>query len=585
MPVWLILNLDLKDFCDLHYLHSITPYNMTRYSNKLAFHIPKPDVPDVLSRDPKVPSSPSALFPDGPNLHGNDAYSSESPASRGSAQLPKRMKKSLSTAEVESYTQPFLDFITQNPTVFHAVDAVATRLKSKGFTKLSSREQWNVKIKKGGKYFVERNGSSIIAFCVGSNYKPGNGAAVIATHIDALTTKVKPIPTKPTKAGYVQLGIAPYAGALNKTWWDRDLGIGGKVLVKDRSTGKIQTKLVKLDHPIARIPTLAPHFGAPAYDPNPNPETQMVPIIGLDQSGTERTSTSDNLSSQSTGLLQGDSVFAATQPPRLVNAITRKMNAEDHSTTASDIINWELEVFDTQPAQLGGLDKEFIFAPRIDDKLCTYAAIEALLASTSDTSAQDNPQLTDDDSVIKIVGCFDDEEIGSLLRQGAKSNFLPSTIERVVAAVAGGKCSPDLVSQTFANGFMISADVSHAVNPNYLSVYLENHAPQLNVGVAVQADPNGHTTTNSVSTAFLQRVAEKCDSKLQVFQIRNDSRSGGTVGPMLSSAMGMRAIDAGLPQLSMHSIRATVGNLDPGLGVKLFKGFFDHFEEVDREFT
>ncbi|KAI4221979.1 MAG: hypothetical protein L6R36_006494 [Xanthoria steineri] len=571
-------------FCR-RYLPGITPYNMTRHSNKFAFHVPQPDVPDVLSRVPKVPSSPSALFSHRPNLRGNDAYSRESPASRGSAQLPKRMKKSLSTAEVESYTQPFLDFITQNPTVFHAVDAVATRLESKGFTKLSSREQWNVKIKKGGKYFVERNGSSIIAFCVGSNYKPGNGAAVIAAHIDALTTKVKPIPTKPTKAGYVQLGIAPYAGALNKTWWDRDLGIGGKVLVKDRSTGKIQTKLVKLDHPIARIPTLAPHFGAPAYDPNPNPETQMVPIIGLDQSGTERTNTSDNLSQQSTGLLQGDSVFAATQPPRLVHAITRKLNAEDHATTASDIINWELEVFDTQPAQLGGLDKEFIFAPRIDDKLCTYAAIEALLASTFDTSAQDNPQLTDDDSVIKIVGCFDDEEIGSLLRQGAKSNFLPSTIERVVAAVAGGQCSPDLVSQTFANGFMISADVSHAVNPNYLSVYLENHAPQLNVGVAIQADPNGHTTTNSVSTAFLQRVAEKCDSTLQVFQIRNDSRSGGTVGPMLSSAMGMRAIDAGLPQLSMHSIRATVGNLDPGLGVKLFKGFFDHFEEVDKEFT
>ncbi|KAI4094511.1 MAG: hypothetical protein LQ339_007472 [Xanthoria mediterranea] len=558
---------------------------MTRYSNKLVFRIPQPAVPDVLSRDSKIPSSPSALFPNGPNLRGNDAYPRESSASGGSAQLPKRMKKSLSTAEVESYTQPFLDFITQNPTVFHAVDAVATRLESKGFTKLSSREQWNVKIKKGGKYFVERNGSSIIAFCVGSNYKPGNGAAVIAAHIDALTTKVKPIPTKPTKAGYVQLGIAPYAGALNKTWWDRDLGIGGKVLVKDRSTGKIQTKLVKLDHPIARIPTLAPHFGAPAYDPNPNPETQMVPIIGLDQSGTERTSTSDNLSQQNTGLLQGDSVFAATQPPRLVHAITRILNAEDHATTASDIINWELEVFDTQPAQLGGLDKEFIFAPRIDDKLCTYAAIEALLASTSGTSAQGNSQLTDDDSVIKVVGCFDDEEIGSLLRQGAKSNFLPSTIERVVAAVTGGQCSPELVSQTFANGFMISADVSHAVNPNYLSVYLENHAPQLNVGVAVQADPNGHTTTNSVSTAFLQRVAEKCDSKLQVFQIRNDSRSGGTVGPMLSSAMGMRAIDAGLPQLSMHSIRATVGNLDPGLGVKLFKGFFDHFEEVDGEFT
>ena len=495
------------------------------------------------------------------------------------------MKNSLSTAEVESYTQPFLDFITENPTVFHAVDTVARRLESHGFTKLLSREQWKNKIKKGGKYFVERNGSSIIAFAVGRNYERGNGAAVIAAHIDALTTKVKPIPTKATKAGYVQLGIAPYAGALNKTWWDRDLGIGGKVLVKDRSTGKIQTKLVKLDHPIARIPTLAPHFGAPAYDPHPNPETQMVPIIGLDRSGAQDTDALSDMSSLGTGLLQGDSLFASTQPPRLVNAITKLLKIDDSATTASDIINWELEVFDTQPAQLGGLDKEFIFAPRIDDKLCSYAAIEALIASTSDTSTQDNSQPTDDDKIIKVVGCFDDEEIGSLLRQGARSNFLPSTIERIVAALAGGQSGPDLVSQTFANGFMISADVSHAVNPNYLDVYLEKHAPQLNVGVAVQADPNGHTTTNSVSTAFLQRVAEKCDSKLQVFQIRNDSRSGGTVGPMLSSAIGMRAIDAGLPQLSMHSIRATVGNLDPGLGVKLFKGFFDHFEEVDAEFT
>ncbi|KAL8686074.1 MAG: hypothetical protein Q9224_005560 [Gallowayella concinna] len=490
----------------------------------------------------------------------------------------KNIKRPLSSAEIKRYTQPFLDFITENPTVFHAVDTVARRLESHGFTSLSSREEWNHKIRKGGKYFVERNGSAIIAFAVGSNYKAGNGAAVIAAHIDALTTKVKPIPTKPTKAGYVQLGIAPYAGALNKTWWDRDLGIGGKVLVKDRSTGKIETRLVKLDYPIARIPTLAPHFGAPAYDPNPNPETQMVPIIGLDNSATESTTTSK---SHESSQLQGDYSFTSTQPPRLVSAIARKLKIDDPTS----IINWELEVFDTQPAQLGGLDKEFIFAPRIDDKLCSYSAIEALIASTSHTTTLDGSQPTDDDGIIKIVGCFDDEEIGSLLRQGARSNFLPSTIERAVAALAGGHCTPDLLSRTLANGFMISADVSHAVNPNYLEVYLENHAPQLNVGLAVQADPNGHTTTNSVSTAFLQRVADKCDSTLQVFQIRNDSRSGGTVGPMLSSAMGMRAIDAGLPQLSMHSIRATVGNLDPGLGVKLFKGFFDHFEEVDAEFA
>ena len=193
--------------------------------------------------------------------------------------------------------------------------------------------------------------------------------------------------------------------------------------------------------------------------------------------------------------------------------------------------------------------------------------------------------VVDDSGILKVVGLFDDEEIGSLLRQGAHGNLLPITIERICESFAGGHAGADVLAQTYANSFLISADVSHAVNPNYLGSYLENHSPRLNVGVAIQADPNGHTTTDSVSTALLQRIADKSDSKLQVFQIRNDSRSGGTVGPMLSSAIGVRAIDAGLPQLSMHSIRATTGSLDPGLGVKLFKGFFDHFEEIDKEFV
>ena len=248
-------------------------------------------------------------------------------------------------------------------------------------------------------------------------------------------------------------------------------------------------------------------------------------------------------------------------------------------------MNWELELFDIQPAQLGGLDKEFIFAGRVDDKLCSFSAIEALIASNSPASIFDDKSPSENSGIIKVVGLFDDEEIGSLLRQGAHSNFLPGTISRICEVFCGDKHHANSLSQTYANSFLISADVSHAVNPNFLGAYLENHSPRLNVGIAIQADPNGHTTTDSISTALLQRVADKCDSTLQVFQIRNDSRSGGTVGPMLSSAMGIRAIDAGLPQLSMHSIRATIGSLDPGLGVKLFKGFFDHYEAVDAEFA
>ena len=465
----------------------------------------------------------------------------------------------------EDYARPFLNFMTSNPTVFHAVRHFAVQLIEHGYTELSERDTW--KIKPGGKYFVSRNGSSLIAFAVGKDYKPGNGVGMIAGHVDALTIKLKPISKLPDKAGYVQLGVAPYAGGLNSTWWDRDLGIGGRVLVKDHSTGKIKTELLKIDQAVARIPTLAPHFGAAAVGPF-NKETQMVPIIGLDAPSPH------GHVSQTEVIDIKPGTFAATQPERLVRVISKMLNIQDYSS----IVGWELEMFDTQGAAFGGLDLELIFAGRLDDKLCCFAAIEALLASPDSDSSE----------TIKLVGCFDDEEIGSFLRQGARSNFMSGTLERVCESIAsregGAACGPNLFGQTMANSFLISSDVIHAVNPNFLSAYLENHSPRLNVGVAISADPNGHMTTDGVSTALLQRVAEKCGSTLQVFQIRNDVRSGGTIGPILSSRLGVRAIDAGIPQLSMHSIRATTGTLDPGLGVKLFKGFFDHYQEVDKEF-
>ncbi|MCJ1385790.1 hypothetical protein MMC17_008914 [Xylographa soralifera] len=477
----------------------------------------------------------------------------------------------------EAFTQSFLSFISENPTVFHTVDYFSKQLSSHGFTKLSERDLWTDKLEKGGKYFYDRNGSGLIAFTIGSEYKSGNGVAIIASHIDALSARLKPISTKSTKAGYVQLGIAPYAGGLNQTWIDRDLGIGGRVLLKDEKSGKISTKLVKLDWPIARIPSLAPHFGI-AAEGQANKETRMVPIVGLDNTdiGEKQVVQEEGRAS----VLGGAGTFVSTQPARLVKAIAGQMGVQDYS----NIVNWELEVFDTQPAQLGGLDKEFIFAGRIDDKLCSFSAIEALLASSSESSSATGGGSSDDSGIVRMVGLFDDEEVGSLLRQGARSNFLPSTIERICEAFAGDKCGANLLSKTYANSFLISADVTHAVNPNYMDVYLEDHSPRLNTGLTVAADSNAHMTTDGVSTAILQRIAEKSSSLLQVFQIRNDSRSGGTVGPMLSAMTGIRAIDAGLPQLSMHSIRATTGSLDPGLGVKLFAGFFDHFEEVDAEF-
>lgn len=395
------------------------------------------------------------------------------------------------TNDPAAYTKPFLDFISNNPTVFHVVQYFKDRLNSVGFSELSERDTWDLTA--GGKYYLSRNSSGLIAFKIGREYKPGNGAVIVASHIDALTARIKPVSTKLTKQGYLQVGVAQYGGALSQTWFDRDLSISGRVFVKDFA-GKIHERLVTLDA-VARIPTIAPHFGIPA-EGQANRETRMVPIIGLDN---------DDIESQGYPLA-GAETFVSTQPPRLVKAVAAGLGIQDYNA----IINWELEMHDSQPAQLGGLDKEFIFAGRLDDKLCGFAAIEALIADTGNTSS----------GTINIAGLFDDEEVGSLLRQGAHSNFLPSTIERIIECFSS-KSTTNLLYQTYANSFLVSADVCHAYNPNYDDVYLKDHSPRLNVGVAVSFDSNAHMTTDGVSSTILNRIAEESGSKLQVFQIRS----------------------------------------------------------------
>ncbi|KAI5278156.1 hypothetical protein KEM54_004785, partial [Ascosphaera aggregata] len=202
----------------------------------------------------------------------------------------------------------------------------------------------------------------------------------------------------------------------------------------------------------------------------------MVPIIGVNNSDIVGGNDDDSDEAIKAG------TFAATQPSKLVKIIAKAIGVEDYSS----IINWELELFDTQPAQIGGLEKDLIFAGRIDDKLCCFAAQEGLLASPDNQST----------GIVKMVGMFDDEEIGSMLRQGARSNYMSSVMERIAEAFAPNY-GPNVLSQTVANSYLVSSDVIHAVNPNFPGQYLENHSPRLNIGVAISADPNGHMTTDS----------------------------------------------------------------------------------------
>lgn len=466
----------------------------------------------------------------------------------------------------EDYTAKFINFMNTSPTTYHAVRYLANELEDGGFKYLSERDSWDdVLFPKSSsssssskgvqKFYTTRNGSSLVAFTVSPDWKPRHGMASIGAHIDALCAKLKPVSKLEPKEGFLQLGVAPYAGSFSgPTWWDRDLGIGGKVVI--RKGGKVTSALAHIAHPIARIPTLAPHFGTPAVGPF-NPETQMAPIIGLDDGSEEVVPTEDEKSAPLYGL----------HDLKILRAIAKNVGVE-----VKDILQFDLELFDTQPATVGGLEKDLLFCPRIDDKICSYSSIHALLDAEDDTPSDG----------FRLVALFDDEEIGSLIRQGARGGFLESVVDRVLGAY--GETSAGTLREFYANSFFISSDVSHAVNPNFANVYLDHHKPKLNVGLTVTADPNGHMTTDAVSTSLFYEIARQTGNKLQLFQIRNDSRSGGTIGPALSSSTGMRSIDCGIAQLSMHSIRATVGSKDVWLAVKMLKAYFERYYSVDAQF-
>ncbi|AET41219.1 metalloaminopeptidase APE1 Ecym_7393 [Eremothecium cymbalariae DBVPG len=462
-----------------------------------------------------------------------------------------------------SLAEEYLDFTYKSPTVYHIVDYFSKELDRAGFTYLNEKAVWP-KLR-SGKYYTIRNGGTLAAFILGEHWDVSKGVGIIASHVDSLTAKLKPASKKSTVNGYELLGVAPYGGALGNVWFDRDLGIGGRVLVKDLNTGKVEARLVdSTPHPIARIPTLAPHFGEPSVGPF-DLENQAVPVIGFvaggEYGGCESANSYDVLDEQKSPLYGKHSIH-------LLRYI-----AELADVKVSQLIQLELELFDVQHGTFGGLKKEFIFAPRVDDVICSFSAIHSLIGFASEANLHDD--------FFNAVVLFDNEEIGSLSRQGAKGGLLSSVVERVISNLHQ---QPSLSRTAFANSLILSSDVTHLFNPNFPEVYLEHHSPLPNVGPTIHLDPNGHMATGPVGTCILEELAAINDDKLQYFQCKNNSRSGSTIGPSIAAQTGARTIDIGIPQLSMHSTRAVVGSRDIGLAVKFFRGFFRNWRRTYDQF-
>lgn len=348
---------------------------------------------------------------------------------------------------------------------------------------------------------------------------------------------------------------------------------------------------------VLRIPTLAIHLDRQETF-SFNKETQLFPIAGLVSAELKRKegAKSEEVAEDTSKDFSALKVTTQRHHEHIVELI-----AADADVDADDVVDFEVVLYDTQQACLGGLMDEFIFSARLDNLNQTYCATMGLIDSLRNKNALDN------ESSIRLIACFDHEEIGSTTAQGADSSMLPAIIRRLsvlpASAFAEGSDSEDsydktndpetstAYEQTLSCSFLLSADMAHSVNPNYSFKYEPDHKPEMNKGPVIKINANARYATNSPGIVLLQEVARKAPKKietdeagvpLQLFVVRNDSSCGSTIGPMLSAALGARTLDIGNPQLSMHSCRETGGADDVHHAIRLFSSFFENYSRLEK---
>jgi len=474
-------------------------------------------------------------------------------------------------------------FLTNSPDPFHAVANSVTRLEAAGFEVLRKRDPFAGKLKPGGKYYYTVNHSTLVAFAIGEKCEPGCGFTIIGGHTDSPNLKVKPRSQKEAH-GCLQLGVECYGGGLWHTWFDRDLGISGRVLVRSRDSNLVSQKLVKLDTAVARVSTLCIHLQSPeerrAFQVNK--EAHTAPIIGthtLLERGSEeqlnvgwqKVNEESSNDSATTNTGQQLNEWQKGHPPLLLQTIADKIGIE-----MKDIADMELNLFDVQPASLGGLQTEFLQSARLDNLATVFCAVEALATHTSGTFLENQ---TD----ISLIAMFDHEEVGSSSAIGAGSPVMIEAVRRISDAMSTkpGSLDPDLYSVSIRKSFVLSTDMAHAIHPNYASKHEPKHAPKLNGGTVIKTNSNQRYTTNAVTGFLVREIARRANLPIQEFVVRNDCPCGSTIGPIISSCTGIRTVDIGMPQLSMHSCREMMGISDLSNGYELFKAYFQDFVTVD----
>ena len=324
--------------------------------------------------------------------------------------------------------------------------------------------------------------------------------------------------------------------------------------------------------PVLRIPTLAIHLDRQEKFEF-NKETQLFPIAGLVSAELNRQADEGIVVQDET---ESDEFHPLKKTNERHHPYMIEVVAQEAKVDPASIMDFELVLYDTQKACAGGLNEEMIFGARLDNLGMSFAAAAALIQSV------DLPTALADDSTIRLISLFDNEEIGSNSAQGADSNVLPTILRRL--SVIGATSAADTAyEQSLSTSFLISADMAHSVNPNYSFKYEPDHKPEMNKGPVVKINANVRYATTSPGIVLLQEVAREAQVPLQLFVVRNDSSCGSTIGPMLSAALGTRTLDLGNATLGMHSIREAAGVYDVGYAVQMFDNFFVHYSELERK--
>lgn len=440
----------------------------------------------------------------------------------------------------KSLSSQFIEFVTQTGSPYHSVAACKRILTSCGFQQLHERaDTWS--ISRGGKYFITRNHSEIFAFSVGGKFGASEGGLVIfGAHTDSPCLRLRP-KTNQKSEGFLRLGVATYGGGLWYTWFDRPLGMAGKVIVNGT-----EERMVHIPRPVCIIPSLAIHLQSAeerkAFDPNS--ENHLMPILC------------------SASPESGDGKHAN----ELLSLI-----AAEAGCAVNEITDVDICLMDATAPCHAGAKNEFVSSPRIDNLLSTWACMSAL-AETDPSESKD----------ILIAASFDHEEVGSNSATGADSSTTLMWVDRILESLQ--VTSPSTRGAIMAKSILVSADCAHATHPNYSAKHQSEHKVTLNGGIVFKTNCNQRYTTTCTTTALARGVCVKAGVKFQDFVVRNDSPCGSTIGPMLSALLGVRAIDVGAPQWAMHSCRETCGAADVEALQMFCKGVFAHFRSVDSGF-